>query len=106
MSETTAVVDYRQHLRARLAESLVPAHLHAGLVEYIAARRPVGSFLTAVLANDLRAACGRGDEWARAGGLFALVTFLFNYAPGQCWGTPALVEAWLSDPTRPPEVFE
>lgn len=98
--------EYREHLRRRLTESQVAQHLHEGLVEYIAARRPVGSFLMAVLTNDLKEACGRGDELARMGGLFSVVTFLFNYAPAHSWGSPASVDAWLNDPNPPRPVFD
>jgi len=46
---------YRAHLRRRLEESDVPETIHSGLVEYFAARRPVGGFLTAVLHNAISA---------------------------------------------------
>jgi hypothetical protein len=83
----------------------VPRPLHAGLTEYIAARRPVGSFLTAVLSNDLQDAVSRGDPMNRRL-LPEIVAFLVNYAPGTCWGTPERVARWLMDPSPVPEIFE
>lgn len=51
--------DYRAHLRRRLVDAGVPPTLHEGLLEYVAARRPTGSFLRACLANDFNDACVR-----------------------------------------------
>jgi hypothetical protein len=98
-------VAYQEHLTKRLVETGVPVTLHDGLRNYIAGRRPVGSFLTAVLSNDLAGAVVRADP----GNKFALpeiVLFLHNYAPSPCWGSPEAVEAWLADPNPVPEIFE
>ena len=47
----------------------------------------------AVLSNDLRQAVDLGDaDNQRA--LVEWVRLLFNYAPGQCWGSPAKVTEW------------
>ena len=101
-----ATVDqYRAHLKQRLVESCVPAGLHEGLVEYIAERRPVGGFLTAVLCNDLRQAASRGDDTNRVH-VSQLVCFLNNFAPATCWGSIEIVAAWLADQSAPPMVFE
>ena len=96
---------YRAHLERRLIESQVPWGLRAGLIEYIAARRPTGHFLRAVLSNDLREACARGDPVSCAH-LSELVFFLFNYAPAHCWGSADHVDRWLTATEDPPEVFE
>jgi hypothetical protein len=98
-------MNYRAHLRQRLLESNVPESLHSGLVEYFAARRPTGSFLRAVLENDLSQACLRADDvnrWHVAD----LALFLNNYAPSPAWGSPAAVDAWLADPALVPEIYE
>jgi hypothetical protein len=96
---------YRAHLRARLEANAVPEHLHTGLVEYLAARRPVGGFLLAVLENNLALAAVRADpESARA--LRELVLFLSNFASATAWGSTEAVAAWLTDPTPAPELFE
>ena len=97
--------DYRAHLRRRLTESRVPEQLHEGLTEYIAARLPMGHFLTSVVSNDLREACARADGTVR-NHLADIVFFLYNYAPGNCWGTPELVVAWLSNESIPREIYE
>lgn len=96
---------YRAHLRMRLRDSNVPESLWDGLVEYIVTRRRTGHFLEAVLANDLKEACGRADDDNRVR-LYDIVFFLYNYTPGDCWGTPVKVKAWLEAPYAPPEVYE
>lgn len=96
---------YEGHLRRRLVESHVPEHLHDGLVHYIAARRPVGQFLMAVLTNDLHKACAHADDICQVH-LHSLVFFLYNYAPGTCWGSTKGVARWLTDPEPPIPVFE
>jgi hypothetical protein len=106
MNESSSTgVAYRAHLARRLVECGVPDNLHDGLIEYIADRRSVGGFLTALLSNDLAQAIVRSDPIT---GLFIreTVLFLFNHAPSPCWGSPAAVEAWLNDPSTPPEVFD
>ncbi|HYM24950.1 MAG TPA: hypothetical protein VEU08_17155 [Vicinamibacterales bacterium] len=103
--ESETMPAYRVHLDQRLEESQVPVTLREGLREYITIRRPVGHFLTAVLSNDLAGACARGDEFVLPH-LSRIVFFLWNYAPGNCWGTSDRVALWLADPNPPPEVFE
>ena len=55
---------------------------------------PTGSFLRAVLENDLREAFGRADDDNREA-MFHIVRFCWNEIPGDCWGTPARVKAWI-----------
>jgi len=86
-------------------ETGVPTSLHDGLTEYFAARRPVGSFLTAVLSNDFSQACLRADG-ANHYWLVEIARFLVFYVPSTAWGSPAAVDAWLADPRRVPEPFE
>jgi hypothetical protein len=97
---------YRRHLFHRLVDCNVPEHLHEGLIEYLAARRPVGHFLTAVLSNDLTEAALRADLFVRPY-IADVVRFLVNYAPASCWGSKQAVAAWLNAPSEPvPEIFE
>lgn len=77
--------------------SILPEHMQQGAREYVELRREPGGFLQAVLENDLVGAFGRADAdnyvsmhlWAR---------WLFNEAPLDCWGSPAKVAAWLTEP--------
>jgi hypothetical protein len=97
---------YRKHLFDRLVQCQVPEHLHEGLIEYLASRRPVGHFLTAVLSNDLMEAAVRADPLT-APSLVNVVLFLVNYASADCWGSEQKVADWLAAYSEPvPEVFE
>jgi hypothetical protein len=97
---------YRKHLFDRMVQCQVPDHLHEGLIEYLASRRPVGHFLTAVLSNDLMETCVRADPFVRSH-IADVVMFLVNYASAAAWGSPAKVNAWLEAYPEPvPEVFE
>ncbi len=62
---------------------------------YILRGVPVGSFLEAVISNDLREAMGRADEGSRAN-LFGLVRYLHNDCPGGCWGSPERYSEWMA----------
>jgi hypothetical protein len=81
--------------------SKVPnANLTEGLRLYFEHHRPTGGFLTAVLENDLRAACERADMTNRRM-LFDIVSWLYNEAPAQAWGSKERVERWLAGPEVP-----
>jgi len=89
----------RTSITVRLAESAVPHHLREGLVRYFADGILPGSFLQAVLINDLQQAVGRADPQSMAG-LPALITFLTWEVPGEAWGSRRLVLAWTTTPDR------
>ena len=72
---------------------IVPAYMLDNLKAYINTGRGVGGFLTAVLENDLKGAVDRADSHNRAN-LPAYVGYLYNQAPGGCWGSPENVKAW------------
>ncbi len=58
----------------------IPARFAGGLARYVLHRIPTGSFLRAVLENDLTEAVGRGDEEALAC-LVDLTRIVYNYVP-------------------------
>jgi hypothetical protein len=96
---------YRKHLHDRLAACNVPEYLHEGLIEYLAVRRPVGHFLTAILSNDLTEACSRADSFCR-GHIADVVMFLVNYAPANAWGSESHVAAWLESTESVTPLYE
>lgn len=73
----------------------VPQHLLAALRRYAINHEPTGSFLHAVLANDLMRAVAHADEYSTAA-LSAIVAYVFNCLPMACWGSPENVREWLS----------
>jgi len=56
---------------------------------------PTGSFLEAVLNNDLTEAVGRADE-DNLKALPEIVGYCYNEIPMACWGSPEKVEKWLA----------
>lgn len=53
-----------------------------------------GSFVTAVLENNLVEAVGRADL-ENSAALADIVRYVYNEIPGQAWGNPNKVRAWL-----------
>jgi hypothetical protein len=60
---------------------------------WVADACPMGSFINAVLENDLAQALGRADEDAREN-LHDIVKYLYNQAPSSCWGSKEKVNQW------------
>lgn len=81
-----------------LHESQVPSHLHGGIERYIKYGIPPGSFITAVIENNLVEALGQADAYSRAG-LFEVVSWFYNYAPSPCWGSPQKMKEWKGTKT-------
>jgi len=74
--------------------SACPERFRAGLNRYLVDRIAPGSFLRAVLENDLMGAVGHADEES-AKELKALVSWLWQEMPSNLWGTKERVSAWL-----------
>ena len=55
---------------------------------------PTGSFLRAVLENDLMRAVGHADPESLAA-LKAICQFIYHELPGSCHGNPVKVQHWL-----------
>ena len=75
--------------------ALIPLHCRAGIIRYIEEHIPPGSFLTAVLSNDLIRAVRAADA-ANYAALRDYVRFLTFHAPGDCWGSPEKFKAWVA----------
>ena len=73
---------------------VIPDYMMDGLRMYIDHGVEPGSFLTAVICNDLSDACGRADE-TNLRNLPAFVAYLYNEAPSPCWGSRAKMDAWM-----------
>ena len=73
----------------------LPAHMQHGMKLYVEKGIAPGSFLTAVLCNDLMEACARADDT----NLYALPTYarwLYNRVPATCFGSREAFEAWIA----------
>lgn len=84
---------------AGLMEAGVPEHLRGGLVRYFSDGILPGSFLQAVLCNDLEQAVRRAAPGA-VGALPSLVGVLNTCAPRASYGSRAAVLAWTTTPDR------
>ncbi len=80
--------------RQGLATSGVPRHMHNGYLRYILEGTQPGDFLMAILSNDLKEACARGDLENQQV-LYQHVYFLYHFAPSNCWGSPEAVKSWI-----------
>lgn len=73
----------------------VPKHTQEALERYINHRICPGSFLGAVLSNDLKQAVSRADEENKLA-LVEIVYWLHNRAPSYCWGSVELFKNYLN----------
>lgn len=91
----TTEIQHPSYTAGRPADwTLIPEYMIGGLRRYIEQGIEPGSFLSAVLANDLKEAVGRTDDVNR-NRLGDYVMFFYNYAPGDCWGSDEKFQAWL-----------
>ncbi len=79
-----------------MSEQGIPSYMHEGLICYYENGIPPGSFLTAVLNNDLKEAIGRADN-VNKNCIKSYVLWLYNYAPVGSWGHADAVENWLNN---------
>lgn len=73
----------------------IPHHCRETIRLYVMRGVPMGSFCTAVFANDFMEAAGRADDENQRA-LFAYARFLYNSAPSPCKGSYEAVEAWIA----------
>jgi hypothetical protein len=73
----------------------IPERMRGGISRYIDKGIPPGDFLTAVISNDLREACGRADDENRYL-LWDYMVFFYNEAPSESWGSPEKMKAWVA----------
>ena len=74
---------------------MLPEHMRESARAYVEVGRPPGSFLRAVLTNDLIESFGRADHINQQC-MFGWATWLYNECPGNAWGSPEAVEAWIA----------
>ena len=73
--------------------SLIPEYMIGGLRRYIENGIGPGSFLTALLSNDLRRTFECADDENRTC-IENYVRFLYSYAPSECWGSADKFDVW------------
>lgn len=75
--------------------SRLPEHMRDGMRRYIENGIPPGSFQRAVLSNDLMEAFKRADD-VNSAAMIDYARFLYNEAPGGCYGSPEHVKGWIA----------
>lgn len=75
--------------------SKIPKHMQEAIIRYIVERLPTGSFLQAVIENNLRDAVNRADS-ENLVLLKTYVQFFYNRAPAGCSGYPQVYKDWLA----------
>jgi hypothetical protein len=74
----------------------VPEHIQLALEEYIIHGYPPGSFVTAVLCNNLiKAACS--CDYLNQQYLIDIAKWVFHAAPIGCWGDERTIARWVAD---------
>ena len=74
--------------------SVIPNHMRGPIERYVMSGVPMGSFLTAIFANDFMEASGRADDENRRA-LFGYAQFLYSSVPSSCKGSYEAVAAWI-----------
>ncbi|NBO20262.1 MAG: hypothetical protein EBV03_13785 [Proteobacteria bacterium] len=74
--------------------SAIPEYMRAALVRYVVERIQPGSFLTAVICNDLRTAVNNADD-ENLPLLKTYVRWFYNIAPAVCHGNYGTMRNWL-----------
>ena len=73
---------------------LIPEHMQEGVKRYLEEGIMPGDFLQAVLENNLVKAFDRADTINREC-MFGCAKFLYNEMPGNSWGSPEKVRAYI-----------
>lgn len=79
---------------------MIPEYTKEGIDQYVANHIPPGSFLRAVLENNLMEAMRQADEDNQIA-IFDICTYIYNHVPFDCHGTKQKVKAWLASGISP-----
>ena len=73
---------------------MIPEHTKDSIDLYVSHGCEPGSFLMAVLTNDLFGAVGRADEF-NIRHLREICQYVYNDIPSVCWGSDEKVKKWM-----------
>ncbi len=74
----------------------IPERMQDSITHYIEDGYAPGSFLTAIICNNLRMAVEQADA-ENLNNLPAYVDFFYNHAPMGCWGSKERMEKWIKE---------
>lgn len=80
--------------------NILPEHLRGGMKRYIENGIKPGSFLTAVICNDLVRTLGLADQTS-VSCLMDIGNFFYNEAPGPCHGSKEKMDKWMEETRQP-----
>ena len=72
----------------------IPERMMRGIKRYVEQGIRPGSFLTAVICNDLQGAVGKADD-ENLRNIYAYTAYFYNEVPESCWGTPQKMKDWI-----------
>jgi len=78
----------------KLDLSKIPEYMHAGIQGYVDHGWELGSFLGAILSNDLVSAAENADDINKAY-LFEYAQFMYCELPRACWGDRETIKEWI-----------
>lgn len=82
------MTSYEEHI------DQIPEHMREGMLNYINLGIPTGSFLEAVLSNDLSKAFSKADS-INQHRLGDIVSYVYSFAPALCHGSPEDYAGWI-----------
>jgi hypothetical protein len=88
-----AVTTDRTAQQNRMRQLELPEWTHEELLDYIHRGQFCGSFLEAILSNDLKQAVNRCMQHEMEF-IPRFIIFLTNHAPMGCWGSPENYDQW------------
>jgi hypothetical protein len=74
----------------------IPSHTQLAFKSYFEKKLYPGSFLTAVLSNNLVKTVSTADSFNLAA-LPLIVEYMYNYLPYECWGSEEKIHNWCED---------
>ena len=78
----------------KFREFSIPERMMGAIDRYVKHGIEPGDFLSAIICNDLRGACGRADD-ENLRNIPAYVAYFYNEAPSLCWGSEEKMQAWM-----------
>jgi len=84
----------RKKYKGRMLRESVPRHIHEGFLNFILYGIEPGSFLRAVLSNDLKESFGRADD-TNLRHMFSIVSFTRNGCPAAAQGSETSFLSWI-----------
>ena len=78
---------------------MIPQDIKNHIDNYVNQKYPPGSFLYAVLTNDLMGAVSKADH-INSQYLKDIMIYVYNDIPSACWGSREKVEEWLKSKVK------